>query len=304
MEKVYSPLTQSDDVKLIRTVKAQAIIDYYQNDVKIDVSKYFKDCPEVRVFECNKTGFQFYYPFNLDGDGEFYTQLSKEMHYYAPKRWENDPTLDLVEPGMNVLELGSGNGFFLESAKNKGAIVQGLELNEQAIIDSQKRGLNVIGEPVEVHAENKPNFYDIVCSSQVVEHIADVRGFIEASIKCVKPGGRLLIAVPNNDSHIFSEKFVQTLNLPPHHMGLWGYASLENLPLIFPDLEVENIITEESTTAHASEYYNLSVKRRFSFSPLLARAIFVFTRKILVNIVPAKKIVNHGRTILAIYTKK
>ncbi len=88
MKEIYSPLTQSKDITFVRAIKADTIIDHYQNNAKVDVSKYFKNCVEVQNFECNKSGFQFYYPFHLDGDEAFYAQLAKQVGYYTPTRWK------------------------------------------------------------------------------------------------------------------------------------------------------------------------------------------------------------------------
>jgi 2-polyprenyl-3-methyl-5-hydroxy-6-metoxy-1,4-benzoquinol methylase len=92
-----------------------------------------------------------------------------------------------------------------------------LEFNDEGIKKAKSAGLNVIKESIEVHAVENEAKYDVVTSFQVLEHIGDSRNFIEASLKGVKPGGKLVISVPSYDS-LVSVQLNNTLNLPPHHI--------------------------------------------------------------------------------------
>ncbi len=46
-------------------------------------------------------------------------------------------------------------------------------------------------------------------------------------------GGKMILSVPNNDAFMFKCDDIQTLNRPPHHVGLWNTASLISLTKIF-----------------------------------------------------------------------
>lgn len=59
--------------------------------------------------------------------------------------------------------------------------------------------------------------YDFVCNFQVLEHVPDAYDFIKIMVDKLKPGGHLLITVPNSDSKYYTERF-GALDYPPHHM--------------------------------------------------------------------------------------
>ena len=57
--------------------------------------------------------------------------------------------------------------------------------------------------------------------------------FIKDSLLALKPNGKLIIGVPNNNPFLFVNDKYHTLNLPPHHAGLWNKKSLKSLEQIF-----------------------------------------------------------------------
>jgi 2-polyprenyl-3-methyl-5-hydroxy-6-metoxy-1,4-benzoquinol methylase len=68
--------------------------------------------------------------------------------------------------------------------------------------------------------------YDAVCLFQVLEHMHDISGFFKHVRAFIKPQGKLIISVPNNNPYLYVNDKLHTLNLPPHHMGLWTGSSL------------------------------------------------------------------------------
>ena len=78
------------------------------------------------------------------------------------------------------------------------------------------------------HAE----FYDVVCSFQVLEHIDDTRRFIYDSLRCLKPGGRLIQSVPNEGSFLGCQSN-NILNMPPHHATRWTTNALSYVAKMF-----------------------------------------------------------------------
>ena len=230
---IKSPLTNSTNIKLERSIKTALIIDKWQKD-GIDVSRFFVNLDEIKLYRCLDSGYRFFYPFNLEGDNQFYQDLQKFPWYYFDWKWEYNIALKQIKPGDKVLEIGCGDGSFLKKLSEKNIKVRGLEFNEEAIKKCRERGLNVTGETIQEHAQNHKNEYDVTCSFQVMEHIADIKNALTASLGVLKKGGKLIISVPNNDSFLGKDKF-NLMNLPPHHMGLWDEKSLKNLEKFFLD---------------------------------------------------------------------
>lgn len=231
--QVRSPLSNSTNVMLEKEIQCGFIIEHYKKQMGIDVSKYFQGLDSIQIYKCLDAGFRFYYPFNLEGDGEFYEELQKFPWYYMDWKWEHEIASTMVTPMDKVLEIGCARGSFLERMQQKGIECVGLELNESAVETGRRKGLNILSQSMQDHAKQNPGKYDLVCSFQVVEHIASVKEFTQAAVDTLRLGGTLIISVPNNDSLIFKCHDNIVLNMPPHHMGLWDINSLISIQDIF-----------------------------------------------------------------------
>lgn len=258
---IISPLTGTKQVKSVDTINSKDIIYLYKAQIGLDVSNYFIDTSEVTICECIKTGYKFYYPQRLMGDGKFYEDLqrtgekkAKFEDYYRKNSFDHQFAAAIIGTNDKVLEIGSGSGGFLESLVDKTDEIIGLELNPYAISVCKERGLSVFNELIESHASHKAEYYDVVCSFQVLEHVYDVRNFIEYSVKALKPGGKLIISVPNNEPYFLRYNKYETLNLPPHHMGLWNKAVFEKLQDQFP-LVLKDVIYSEPCNWKADAYF-------------------------------------------------
>ncbi len=200
----------------------------------MDVSSFFSGTNTFFLYQCNETGYRFYHPKGMEGGGGFYAELQQRLadDYYHEWKFENQLALDVIRAGDKVLDIGCGIGNFLIRAKDK-ATVTGLELNEKAIEVCKQRGLNVLNERIEDHALQNEGAYDVVCLFQVLEHIYDVKPFLENALKVLKSGGKLVIGVPNNEPYFLGYDKYCTLNLPPHHMGLWNATVFERTARLF-----------------------------------------------------------------------
>jgi ubiquinone/menaquinone biosynthesis C-methylase UbiE len=223
-----SPISLNTNTSLVDTFLSKDIISLYDQQLGIDVSRFFRN-DRFYIYKCEDTGYRFYYPEGLDGDGKFYEELQNRLggDYYHPWKFENQMALDIIKKDDKVLDIGCGIGNFLIRAKEKAGEIAGLELNEYAVEVCRQKGLPVFNEMIQHHAEKYEGHYDVVCIFQVLEHIYDVKGFLDASLKVLKKGGMLVIGVPNNEPYFLAWDKYCTLNLPPHHMGLWNKEVFE-----------------------------------------------------------------------------
>lgn len=141
----------------------------------------------------------------------------------------------------------------------------------------------------------------MVCSFQVLEHIADVKSFFYVAINLLKTGGKLILSVPNNDS--FLKYLDNSFSIfPPHHMGLWNEKSLSNITKFFP-VEFVKIFKEPLQKYHISGYNYAISKRIFgnhNFWVRINNKILYFIPHFIYY--PFLKYIN-GHTILAIFKK-
>lgn len=299
---IESILDRKGYAYLKEVIPVNEIINAYKEEFGIDVSKFFNNIEDVKIYECKNTNYSFYYPFNIYGDSDFYQKLQNLEWYYMPWKWEHETTIHLLDKTNKILEVGSGGLGFLKRMKEHGFDITGLEFNEESIVKANEIGIKVLNETVQNHSIENFEKYDIVCSFQVLEHIAEVHSFLKAQVDCLKPGGKLIISVPNNDSFIRLTNKV-LLNKPPHHMGLWNKKSLTSISNLF-NIRLDNIYFEPLQEYHLDWYTNIYIEERINKYKMIR---IVFKQMKLIKIYSyfirkfRKRI--HGLSILAVYTK-
>lgn len=277
------------------------MINSYKENFSIDTSHTLSG-ESVGLYCCKDTGYRFFYPYDIAGDGKFYEQLQEYDWYYMSWKWEHEKALTYIESEMKILEVGCAQGSFLKKVQEEyQAVTTGLELNEKAVAEANSKGIEVYAETVQDHVKDHREKYDLVCSFQVLEHISDVKSFIQAQIDVLKSGGKLLACVPNNNSFIQYQEG-GLLNFPPHHMGWWNEDSLANIEKVFP-LKLVDCLFEPLQPQHI-DWYTSIVGTRFFEKPILGSLFYRFRLREV-----AKKIVDKfshkikGHSILAIYEK-
>ena len=101
----------------------------------------------------------------------------------------------------SLLEVGCGQGEFLIEAEAEGYDVTGVEYSAHAVEIAQsnlQRGHVLIGE-VET-ADLPPHSFDVVVSTDVIEHVRDPKAYLRAIHRVLKPGGILLMVTISLDT--------------------------------------------------------------------------------------------------------
>jgi cyclopropane fatty-acyl-phospholipid synthase-like methyltransferase len=184
-------------------------IKYFRYDpfTKFDTSQVL----EKR--KCVQCDLIFYHP-SFFGEKDFYERIAENSWYYEENKWEFDRAIELVgkyKPNT-LLEIGCGNGSFLEKAAQAVGGAEGTEINAKAILACQAKGLKVTS--TSLNSLNKQ--YDIIVSFEVFEHLDGIADYLRDALDRLKPHGLLLIAVPNPNGY-FKEMDMVLLDLPPHH---------------------------------------------------------------------------------------
>jgi 2-polyprenyl-3-methyl-5-hydroxy-6-metoxy-1,4-benzoquinol methylase len=297
---IPSPLVVGALAKRVGIISGHHIIDQYKKVYHVDVSDYYSGLDGADIFQCSSTGYRFYYPFSLAGRESLYRQLEQTLDgAYKEDKWEYNQALSMIKPSSRLLDVGCGKGAFVRKAGQAGSIAVGLELNSESAAEARARGLDVRNEMVGDHAEQHTECYDFVCSFQVLEHIADVRKFLTDCLVCLRPGGTLILGVPNNAGFVGMDQDA-VLNMPPHHMGLWTKDSLSALAKLFP-IELKGIRFEPLQEV---DWY-ASVMERRAIPSKKVRSIYyrLGGAKIFREWVNKRKDSIHGHTVMAVFRK-
>jgi len=304
-EGVPSPVTGRKNTIVECEIDVSGVVRLYAERFSIDVSHLMRDISVIKLCRCLDSGYRFYFPFTLAGDDHFYRHFGRYSWYYLPWKWEHQKSIDFIKDGDKVLEVGAAKGDYLIGLHRLRKVESaGLELNKMAVIEGNTKGANLIEESVEIHRKSHLGYYDVVCSYQVLEHIADVEGVINAMVDCLKPGGLMIVSVPNNNSFIRKVTLpARILNLPPHHMGLWDEYSLRKMEEFF-SVKFVACLKEPLQAIHADTYQYTLVKGILFNSTVLVNIFWKLRIHLVVR--PFVKMFSRritGHSIMAVYRK-
>jgi SAM-dependent methyltransferase len=228
----------------------------------------------MELYQCNATGLRFFDPPTIAGSEYLYAQLQKFDWFYMPWKWEHEVLLSRLNKGERILEVGCATGAFVEKLCSAGFEVEGIESNSTAVADAQAKNLPVSTSDLFALASSKPAAYDVVCSFQVLEHVPDPAAFISGCIALLKPKGRLVICVPNNES--FLKYQYNLLDMPPHHMTQWSVGTFQALEKLYP-LRLTFVKYEPLARYHVDGYLYAHQKHLLAISSIYRLLLNRFT---------------------------
>ena len=153
--------------------------------------------------------------------------------YQTVKKWSLKQKVNLInqENGRigSLLDIGAGTGDFLKTAKEKGWKIKGVEPNEAAIKLAAQKEVE-LKRDIDSFVSQK---FDVVTLWHVLEHVTELEETILKLAHLVKPGGTLLIAVPNYKSFDarYYKNFWAAYDVPRH---LWHFSK-KSISLLFAE---------------------------------------------------------------------
>ncbi len=96
----------------------------------------------------------------------------------------------------NVLENGCGVGEYLARLSEQASIAVGMDIEFPRLLDAKQRNRNLVCAASEA-LPFKRNFFNLVLSNEVIEHVQNDRQAIAECIAGLAEGGRLALFCPN-----------------------------------------------------------------------------------------------------------
>lgn len=129
-------------------------------------------------------------------------------------------------PGARVLDVGFGNGEFLDDALAIGWDVAGVDVDPVVVNNAKERGLDVRLGSLSIFSD-QPESFDVITISHVIEHVYDPVETLRMAFKLLKPGGLLWLDTPSMDSFGCAHFGEDWRGFEaPRHLVLLGYQSM------------------------------------------------------------------------------
>jgi len=122
----------------------------------------------------------------------------------------------------DLLDVGTGDGHFLEVAQEAGFTVEGTELSDDGINRAKSRGYSVRkGQLTDIDFGEKR--FDVITIWHVLEHVPNPGEVIRKSFSLLRPGGILVVAVPDEENILFRHRIGLLKVANPFGRQEWGH---------------------------------------------------------------------------------
>lgn len=147
--------------------------------------------------------------------------------------------------GRKLLDAGCGTGWFSRRAVELGASVTSLDVGENLLNEVRKKceTTRVVGDVTAL--EFKDETFDVIVSSDVIEHTPDPAKAVREMARVLKKGGVLALTVPNRRWH-FAVSVGNALKLRPYQ----GYENWVGWKELRRELEKNGLVVERQLGFH------------------------------------------------------
>ena len=159
--------------------------------------------------------------------GRYLVPRISQARALAEQKMRQMPNQPVGRPGR-LLDVGCGNGAFLQMAQAAGWSVQGIDFDPIAVAEARRQGLAVdLGGIDQLTAQAQT--YDWITCSHVLEHVHDPQHLFHSMHRLLRSGGTLWLQTPNLNSighRTYGRDWVGAD--PPRHLTLLTLTSLRS----------------------------------------------------------------------------
>ena len=199
-----------------------------------DQLKPLNNFPDVGLVKCHNCNFVFSQKIPSKEELiNYYTNEYERTNYLSPiteKRYNQ--LLDKFEKYRKtnrLLDIGSGSGFFLKTAKKRGWEVYGTEIDSGVQSTNNEKDINM--SYGEIDSIGFPeDYFDVVVHIEVIEHINNPNEYVSEIQKILRPGGITYLTTPNfNAIHRYRLKEKYDVISYPNHLCYYTKRTLKQL---------------------------------------------------------------------------
>lgn len=187
---------------------------------------------EWALYQCPGCGLQHFWPARNPG-ADWYEANSMYCARDTVVDWlawyQEEALRRLPARRGRLLDVGCGNGTFVAAALAQGFDAVGIDFSCTAIEMGRKHfGI----EPLyclsiaQLREQFPGQLFDVVTAFEVLEHMDDVQDFLTELATVLRPGGHLVVSVPNRDRW---PRMLNEGDLPPHHFTRWNAAAMREV---------------------------------------------------------------------------
>jgi len=232
-----------------------------------------------QIYKCQRCKIQFMNPQYSDTylTNLYSSYIRDETHLEEELMKSHSYCLQLIQECAAVkgklLDIGSGNGYLIKIAKDKGWIPTGHEINcDSANTLQLKTGIKILcGEFSNLIIEER---FDAVSMLHVIEHLKDPEKYVEKISSLLNKGGIFFLTLPNIQSlsslfKLFLEKIkLRKKNIAAyydtgHHLWYFSPYSIRTF-LERNGFEIIKIYSGENVNLNRNEFFNLIDEKIFS----------------------------------------
>ncbi len=192
------------------------------------LSNYQKDY----LVKCNSCQFVFCNRIPTNDELLNHYKKYKRGNHLSPITWMRyNELLDKFEQFRqtnNILDIGCGDGYFLEAAKKRGWNVYGTEFTDEAIEILDSKGIKS-NQGILQTSNYKNEMFDVITSFEVIEHINNPTEECKNINKILRKKGLIYVTTPNFKS--FSRYFLKHWDIIeyPEHLSYYTPRTINTL---------------------------------------------------------------------------
>lgn len=153
----------------------------------------------------------------------FSTQMIEYTHTLAKNLVDTYHLQDKI-----IMELGCGDGFFLQQFKNLGTQVLGIEPSKRFSMYAKDEEIQILNIYFNLEAQLPQKEFDAIVSRQVFEHLKNPNEILQAMFKFLKTDGIGLIEVPSFEKALRLNRYYDIFS---DHIAYYTKETLSHLVL-------------------------------------------------------------------------